>query len=65
MPETRDDSFICFVQGHGAQYSSSPAMQKAEKAGQLPASWTLAGARTRAAEQLAFQRIAKKIPEKK
>ncbi|MBX3519434.1 MAG: hypothetical protein KF835_05370 [Xanthobacteraceae bacterium] len=65
MPEIGKDSFTCFVQGHGAQYSSSPTVQKAEKAGHLPASWTLADARKRAAEQLAFQRIAKKLPAKK
>jgi len=56
MSEIRNDSFVCFVHGHGAKYSSTPA-EKAAVVHQRPLSTrALEFARERAAAQLAFQR---------
>jgi hypothetical protein len=65
MSEIRNDNFVCFVHGHGANYSSTPH-EKIADARQLPLSArALAFARERAEAQLAFQRAAGKPIEKK
>lgn len=65
MPEIRKDEFVCFVQGHGAKYSSLPA-EKTAPSHQRPLSTrALAFARERAAAQLAFQRASEKQPKEK
>jgi hypothetical protein len=59
MPETRSDAVVCFVQGHGAKYSSDCERDSQEAKAAQPASpVTLERVRQRAAAQLALQRVA-------
>lgn len=63
MPEIRNESFVCFVHGHGAKYSSSEGMKPQDVLQRPVCANALKLARERAAAQLAFQRGARKSPE--
>jgi hypothetical protein len=61
MPQLRNDIATCFVHGHGASYSSDSAETaiKSVRAELVtPLASKLESAKTRAAAQLALQRIA-------
>lgn len=64
MPQIRDESFTCFVHGHGAKYSSTPVTEIKTGLRQrllTPISRILSSKRAEA--QLAFQRRAGKTSE--
>ncbi len=65
MPQVRDESFTCFVHGHGANYSTTPEPEKKPGLHQrLLTPITLALSRKRAEAQLAVQRLSGKAPAK-
>jgi hypothetical protein len=64
MPQLRDESFTCFVHGHGANYSSAPiAESKLGSRQRLVTPITRISSNQRAEAQLAFQQRAGKAPE--
>lgn len=64
MPQLRDESFTCFVHGHGANYSSAPNRQiKLGARQRLVTPVTRILSSKRAEAQLAFQQRAGKAPE--
>jgi hypothetical protein len=72
MPQTHDNSFICFVQGHGATASFGLAASGARAIGTKPQAKVVTPlasaqerAKTRAAAQLAMQRVSILRIEKK
>lgn len=61
MPQIRDESFTCFVHGHGASYSSAPVKEiKLGSRQRLLTPVTRVLSSKRAEAQLAFQRLAGK-----